>query len=35
VYNLETSLGWYNTEGIAVHNCRCAAIPVIPDEDEE
>jgi SPP1 gp7 family putative phage head morphogenesis protein len=36
VYNLETSQGWYTTQGIAVHNCRCAAIPVIPDfEDEE
>lgn len=27
VFNLETSAGWYVTNGIVAHNCRCAAIP--------
>jgi hypothetical protein len=37
VFNLETSCGWYVTNGIVTHNCRCVAIPVLPpmfDEDE-
>jgi len=29
VYNLETAVGWYVTNGIVTHNCRCVAIPVI------
>lgn len=29
VYNLETEKGWYATQGIVTHNCRCVAIPVI------
>lgn len=35
VYNLETSSGWYVTNGIVAHNCRCVAIPVLPDFEEE
>ncbi len=31
VYNLETSSGWYVAEGLAVHNCRCTAEPVLDD----
>lgn len=27
VYNLETRTGWYVTNGIVTHNCRCIAIP--------
>lgn len=30
VYNLETSVGWYNIDSIAVKNCRCVAIAMIP-----
>lgn len=33
VYNLETDKGWYVTQGVVTHNCRCVAIPVI-DFDE-
>lgn len=29
VYNLETAVGWYVTNGIVAHNCRCARIPMI------
>lgn len=29
VYNLETSEGWYVSNGIITHNCRCTAIPVV------
>lgn len=27
VYNLHTSANWYSANGIAVHNCRCVAMP--------
>lgn len=28
VYNLETSTGWYVSDTILTHNCRCTAVPV-------
>lgn len=31
VHNLETSCGWYVTQGIIVHNCRCWAEPLFED----
>lgn len=31
VYNLETGSGWYVAQGLAVHNCRCYAEPVLDD----
>jgi SPP1 gp7 family putative phage head morphogenesis protein len=34
VFNLETRTGWYATQGILAHNCRCVALPII-DELEE
>lgn len=34
VYNLETKDGYYVTNGILIHNCRCLAVPVF-DLDEE
>lgn len=33
VYNLETSEGWYIGNGIVTHNCRCRAVPWMPDWD--
>jgi SPP1 gp7 family putative phage head morphogenesis protein len=27
VYNVETDTGWYVTQGVIVHNCRCQAEP--------
>jgi hypothetical protein len=36
VYNLETNRGWYVSEGIITHNCRCVQLPVITiGEDED
>ena len=35
VFNLSTRSGWYVSQGILAHNCRCVAVPVVPDEDEE
>lgn len=29
VFNLETAAGWYVTNGIVAHNCRCVGLPVI------
>lgn len=29
VFNLQTKAGWYVTEGIIAHNCRCVCKPVI------
>jgi SPP1 gp7 family putative phage head morphogenesis protein len=29
VYNLETESNWYTSEGIAIHNCRCAPLPIV------
>lgn len=34
VYNLETADGYYVTNGILTHNCRCLAVPVF-DLDED
>jgi SPP1 gp7 family putative phage head morphogenesis protein len=31
VFNLEVADGWYVAHGIVTRNCRCVAIPVIPD----
>lgn len=31
VFNLQTSCGWYATNGIIAHNCRCAAIPIVDE----
>jgi SPP1 gp7 family putative phage head morphogenesis protein len=33
VFNLEVADGWYVAHGIVTRNCRCVAIPVIPDLD--
>lgn len=33
VYNLSTEDGWYSANGIVVHNCDCATIPIIGDAD--
>lgn len=35
VYNFETRHGWYTTEGLVVHNCRCAALPILDEDDEQ
>jgi hypothetical protein len=35
VYNLETKNGWYISNGIITHNCRCAPIPYIPGLTDE
>lgn len=32
VYNLQSSCGWYVADSYLVHNCRCAAAPIIPLE---
>ena len=29
IYNFETSLNWYFSEGFIIHNCRCYARPII------
>lgn len=29
VFNLETESGWYEANGLVVHNCRCSVIPVL------
>jgi len=34
VYNLHTGPNWYIAGGVVVHNCRCDAEPILPDEDE-
>lgn len=31
VYNLETGKGWYVTEGVVSHNCRCVSIPILDE----
>ena len=33
VYNLQTTTGWYVANGMIVHNCRCAPLPVIDSQD--
>lgn len=30
VYNFSTEGEWYMANGLCVHNCRCAAIPILP-----
>lgn len=33
VFNLDTSAGWYTSNGIVTHNCRCAVSPAdLPDQ---
>jgi SPP1 gp7 family putative phage head morphogenesis protein len=32
VFNLSTDESWYVAQGILTHNCRCAAIPVLPTD---
>jgi uncharacterized protein with gpF-like domain len=32
---METLTGWYATQGVLAHNCRCVAVPVLPDDEEE
>ena len=34
VYNLQTEEGFYSTEGIITHNCRCAWMPANVGEDK-
>jgi len=34
VFNLSTDGNWYAAQGILTHNCRCAAIPVLPTGDD-
>jgi hypothetical protein len=29
VFNLQTEGGWYVTNGIVTHNCRCVALPIV------
>lgn len=31
VYNIETTSGWYLSDDIIIHNCRCQALPVVED----
>ena len=31
VFNLETGCGWYTADNYIVQNCRCIALPVLPD----
>lgn len=33
VYNLHTSDNWFTGNGIALHNCRCAMMELLPGED--
>lgn len=38
VFNFETETGWFGAHGLIIHNCRCVALPIIPDDipdDEE
>lgn len=30
VYNLQTQDGWYSSNGIITHNCRCTPVPITP-----
>ncbi len=34
VYNLQTGMGWYSSNGIITHNCRCCWTPANVGEDE-
>lgn len=34
VYNLQTESGWYVTNGILTHNCRCTGAPKLDLDDE-
>lgn len=29
VYNLQSSVGWYEANGILTHNCRCVVVPIV------
>jgi len=31
VYNLQTTEGWYVSNGIITHNCRCTVLPITRD----
>jgi len=33
VYDLQTPDGWYLADGIVVHNCRCTAAPILPEQE--
>jgi hypothetical protein len=34
VYNLESGRGWYSTNGLIVHNCRCRMRPILNFSDD-
>jgi hypothetical protein len=35
VFNLQTTEGWYEADGLIVSNCRCTAQPVYSHADAE
>ena len=34
VYNIESGRGWYTTNGLIVHNCRCKMRPIVKFSDK-